>query len=127
MSPLFDSLSNPSVVVALTCVILASFYIIRKYFSDAKEPNLTDRFVLITGCDSGFGRMAAIRLDKLGFQVLAACFTNEGENSIAKDCSKRIKTFLLDVTKTEQVKDVYLKVKALIPHDKGNFNFLCFC
>ena len=35
-------------------------------------------YVLITGCDSGFGRMLATELDRRGIPVIACCLTQEG-------------------------------------------------
>lgn len=116
------SLQNPSVLTALIITVLPCLlYIIRKYFSDPKEPNITDKYVFITGCDHGFGKMTAERLDRLGFHVIATCFTSEGEERLVKECSDKITTFRLDVTKTEQVRDVFLKVKELIPRDQGMY------
>ena len=38
----------------------------------------SSRVVLITGCDSGFGRSLAIQTAALGFAVVAACYTRKG-------------------------------------------------
>ena len=40
---------------------------------------LKSRYVVITGCDSGFGRVAAKMLDDRGFYVFATCMTQDGE------------------------------------------------
>ncbi len=37
--------------------------------------NLDSRYILVTGCDSGFGRAAAKKLDSLDCHVIAACLT----------------------------------------------------
>jgi NAD(P)-dependent dehydrogenase (short-subunit alcohol dehydrogenase family)/catechol 2,3-dioxygenase-like lactoylglutathione lyase family enzyme len=37
-----------------------------------------NRVVLVTGCDSGFGRGLACRIAALGFHVVAACYTQAG-------------------------------------------------
>jgi NAD(P)-dependent dehydrogenase (short-subunit alcohol dehydrogenase family) len=34
--------------------------------------------VVITGCDSGFGLLIALKLSTLGFYVIATCLTDEG-------------------------------------------------
>ena len=44
--------------------------------------DIKGKFVLITGCDSGFGRETAIRLDKMGVGVLATCLTKQGEENL---------------------------------------------
>ena len=88
-----------------------SIYLVRKLMS---------KFVLITGCDSGFGRETAIRLDKMGVGVLAACLTRQGEESLKSVTSKQLQTFQLNVTNAQQVKEVYEEVKRRIPSDTGN-------
>ena len=63
------------------------------------------KYVLITGCDSGFGRATAIRLDKMGVCVLATCLTKEGEESLKSATSDKLKTFQMDVSNSQQIKD----------------------
>ena len=76
--------------------------------------DLKGKYVLITGCDSGFGRQTAITLDKMGVCVLATCLTKEGEQSLKSVTSDKLKTFMLDVTNSQQIKDVYSEVKKEI-------------
>ena len=66
--------------------------------------NLSDKYVFITGCDSGFGNLLARQLVDRGMRVLAACFTEEGAQKLQQDTSYRLQTTLLDVTKTESIK-----------------------
>ena len=47
------------------------------------------KHVLITGCDSGFGKAAATKLDSKGLNVIAACYTEPGETLLKKQCSSR--------------------------------------
>lgn len=54
-------------------------------------------YVLITGCDSGFGRQTAIRLASQGFLVLAGCLQEENARSLAT-VSSNIDAFVCDVT-----------------------------
>ena len=79
------------------------------------------RYVLITGCDSGFGKAIAIRLDKLGFNVFAACLTKEGQEFLTVACSERMKTFHLDVTISESIQDAFNFVKHNIPPESGQY------
>ena len=85
--------------------------------------NIEEQFVLITGCDSGFGRETAVRLDKMGACVLATCLTNEGEQSLKSVGSDRLKTFQMDVTSSQQIKEVYKEVERQIPSNTGNSLF----
>ena len=41
--------------------------------------------VLITGCDTGFGRILAVRLAKKGFKVYAACLSDKGMEEIREE------------------------------------------
>ncbi|XP_018424054.1 PREDICTED: dehydrogenase/reductase SDR family member 9 [Nanorana parkeri] len=70
----------------------------------SKIPTITDKYVLITGCDSGFGNYAARIFDKQGFRVLATCLTESGACDLKKETSDRLKTVLLDVTDAENVR-----------------------
>ncbi|KAM4796030.1 retinol dehydrogenase 7-like [Rhinophrynus dorsalis] len=65
--------------------------------------NLSDKYVLITGCDSGFGNLAAKQLDKCGLKVLAACLTERGAENLKKEASSRLHTVILDVTDSKSV------------------------
>ncbi|KAM7436311.1 Retinol dehydrogenase 5 [Porites harrisoni] len=94
---------------------LSLFY----YFKPRAKLNVKGKYVLITGCDSGFGRLTAIALDKMGVCVLATCLTKEGEQSLKSVTSDKLKTFQLDVTNSEQIKDVYDKVKYLVESETG--------
>ncbi|XP_048218382.1 retinol dehydrogenase 5 isoform X2 [Perognathus longimembris pacificus] len=63
----------------------------------------SDAFVFITGCDSGFGRLLALRLDQRGFRVLAGCLTPSGAENLQQMASSRLHTTLLDVTDPHSV------------------------
>jgi NAD(P)-dependent dehydrogenase (short-subunit alcohol dehydrogenase family) len=41
----------------------------------SRETPSKDKVVFITGCDTGFGRLLAVRCVKKGFKVYAACLT----------------------------------------------------
>ena len=82
--------------------------------------DIKGKYVLITGCDSGFGRLTAIRLDKMGACVLASCLTKEGERSLKSVTSDKLKTFQMDVTNSQQIKEIYEEVEKRIPSDTGS-------
>ena len=105
-----------------TCisVIIGFFaiYVVKRLILRSKV-DIKENCVLITGCDSGFGRETAIRLDKMGVCVLATCLTKEGEQSLKSATSDKLKTFQMDVTNSQQIKDVYEEVERQIPRDTG--------
>ena len=97
---------------------LLAIYFVRRLIPRAKV-DVKGKYVLITGCDSGFGRETAIKLDEMGVCVIATCLTKEGEQSLKSVTSDKLKTFQMDVTNSQQINDVYQEVKKSIPCDQG--------
>ncbi|KAE8626583.1 hypothetical protein XENTR_v10006668 [Xenopus tropicalis] len=85
-------------VVAAAMIFLYRWNIQRQIL-----PNLTDKYVLITGCDSGFGKLLAKQLDGQGLKVLATCLTQKGAEELKKETSSRLKTVIMDVSDSESV------------------------
>ncbi|XP_004066604.1 retinol dehydrogenase 7 [Oryzias latipes] len=82
-------------------------------------PRVSDKgskYVYITGCDSGFGNLLARHLDKLGFPVIAGCYTEKGEEDLRKACSRNLTTTHLDVTSKESVAKVAAMIKQKVGH-----------
>nr|XP_032821983.1 retinol dehydrogenase 5-like [Petromyzon marinus] len=88
----------PLVLVAVLGVWAAWYWRDKRRVAGA-----TGRWVLITGCDSGFGRALARRLDAVGLRVVAACLGPAGEEELRRSCSSRLVTLRLDVTDPESV------------------------
>ena len=112
----------------MTAIVVIFTLNIYSFFSRRQVGELDKKYVLITGCDSGFGQETAIRMDKMGIGVLATCLTKEGEQSLKSATSDRLKTFQLDVTNSQQIKTVYEKVKEQLSSDQGSvgmLNILC--
>ncbi|NWR55498.1 RDH16 dehydrogenase, partial [Bucorvus abyssinicus] len=66
-------------------------------------PGLSQKYVLITGCDSGFGNLLARALDTRGLRVLAACLTEAGAARLQAATSAQLQTVLLDVTSSQSI------------------------
>uniref|UniRef100_A0A3P9JNC9 Dehydrogenase/reductase (SDR family) member 9 n=1 Tax=Oryzias latipes TaxID=8090 RepID=A0A3P9JNC9_ORYLA len=82
-------------------------------------PRVSDKgskYVYITGCDSGFGNLLARHLDKMGFPVIAGCYTEKGEEELRKACSGNLTTTHLDVTSKESVAKVAAMIKQKVGH-----------
>ncbi|XP_054471692.1 retinol dehydrogenase 1 [Anoplopoma fimbria] len=92
--------------LALTCaLLLASLAALRWYIRDSyRVDGFNHKYVLITGCDSGFGNLLARQLDGKGLHVVAACLTEEGAADLAAATSPRLKSLLLDVTDSESIR-----------------------
>ncbi|XP_013856925.1 dehydrogenase/reductase SDR family member 9 isoform X2 [Austrofundulus limnaeus] len=91
-----------------------AWFIYRWYKESKKVPNVEDKYVYITGCDSGFGNNLAKHLDKLGFPVIAGCYTEKGEDELKKVTSQRLRTVPLDVSKSESVRKAADFIKNLV-------------
>ncbi|NXC50097.1 DHRS9 reductase, partial [Penelope pileata] len=77
-----------------------------------KVRNLTGKYIFITGCDTGFGNMAAKTFDKKGFRVIASCLTETGAKELKAVTSDQLQTVLLDVRDSDSVKKVAAWIKA---------------
>ncbi|XP_058029309.1 17-beta-hydroxysteroid dehydrogenase type 6 [Ahaetulla prasina] len=90
------------------------YFVIRSYRERQQVDNLREKYVFITGCDSGFGNQLARQLDARGLRVLAACLTQKGAQELERLTSDRLKTTLLDVTSTESIEAATLWVKECV-------------
>lgn len=70
--------------------------------------------LLSPGCDTGFGKEAAKKLDAMGFMVLATVLDLESSGSLELRacCSSRLKLLQLDLTKPEDISRVLEFTKA---------------
>ncbi|KAM9321188.1 retinol dehydrogenase 7-like [Gastrophryne carolinensis] len=84
-------------------VVLGLAFLYRWYRQSLILENLTDKYVFITGCDSGFGRLLAKNLDRRGMKVLAACLTEKGAESLKNEASSRLQTIILNVVDSQSV------------------------
>ena len=83
--------------------LVGLYYLLRWYRERQVVSDLRDKYVFITGCDSGFGNLLARQLDLRGLRVLAACLTEKGAEQLRDQTSDRLETVILDVTKTESI------------------------
>lgn len=97
---------------------LGLIFLYRWYRHGLILENLTDKYVFITGCDTGFGNLLAKQLDKRGMKVLAACLTDNGAEELKKETSTRLQTIILDVTDSQSVSAAAQWVNDVV-HDKG--------
>jgi NAD(P)-dependent dehydrogenase (short-subunit alcohol dehydrogenase family) len=78
-----------------------------QHFFPTPDINPTGKYVLISGCDSGFGNGLAIELDKQGFNVLAGIYNPDNKESLTKILSSRAIVFKLDITQQEDIDAAY--------------------
>ncbi|XP_027247977.1 retinol dehydrogenase 7 [Cricetulus griseus] len=83
--------------------LVGMWTLLRWYRERQVVSHLQDKYVFITGCDSGFGNLLARQLDRRGMRVLAACLTEKGAEELRSKTSDRLESVILDVTKTESI------------------------
>ncbi|XP_068123640.1 retinol dehydrogenase 7-like [Hyperolius riggenbachi] len=90
----------------------------RRYRQSQILENLLDKYVFITGCDTGFGNQIAKQLDRRGMKVLATCLTEAGAKALKRESSSRLQTLILDVTDTQSVSSAAKWARDIVG-DKG--------
>jgi len=55
----------------------------------------------------------------MGVHVLAACLTKQGAQDLKSMTSDKLKTFQLDVTDSQQIKDIFRQVNNLLSPGQG--------
>ncbi|KAM6955457.1 dehydrogenase/reductase SDR family member 9 isoform 1-T2 [Lycodopsis pacificus] len=94
--------------------LVAPWLVYRWYKERKRVPNKGDKYVYITGCDTGFGNLLARHMHTLGFHVIAACYTEKGEDELKQFASDRLETFHLDVTDSESVSKTAALITTLV-------------
>ncbi|NWI37868.1 RDH16 dehydrogenase, partial [Picathartes gymnocephalus] len=95
--------------------VLLGLFLLRRWHRERQTvPRLSEKHVLITGCDSGFGNLLARQLDARGLRVLAACLTEAGAAQLRAATSNRLQTVLLDVTSSKSIAHVTAWVRERV-------------
>lgn len=75
----------------------------------------SDRTVLVTGCDQGFGQLTAKRLHALGCTVFATCLLEKSVEQYKQELNdERFVPVLLDVTDEDSVAKAFAQVSAAL-------------
>ena len=78
----------------------------------------TNKAVLITGCDTGFGRISALILNRLGYHVFAGCLDAKSESaaSLSREAAshQNMTVLQLDVTKGQEIIAAHDKVCKIL-------------
>ena len=94
------------------------YYILSTTSSKISNRLLQHQYVLVTGCDTGFGRAIVEKLDRIGVHVFAGCLTHSAVEEL-KSQSSRIIPFVMDVTKTADIEKAVTLVKKELPEGRG--------
>ncbi|KAH9498892.1 Retinol dehydrogenase 7 [Bulinus truncatus] len=104
---------------SLVSLELVAYLFYDKVMRSWKVGNYGDKFVMVTGCDSGLGQELAFHLDSIGFNVFAGCLTEEGKINLASNGSKRLVPLLLDISKNDSIEAAVKYVRRTIPENTG--------
>ncbi|KAK0426428.1 hypothetical protein QR680_009704 [Steinernema hermaphroditum] len=91
-------------LIALFLLALVAFYLLRYWWERFEIEDFAKKAVFITGCDSGFGRLLALKCAANGFHVFAGCLTRDGEESLRAESKGKVVTLPLNVTDDDSVK-----------------------
>jgi len=78
-------------------------YRLYQHFYPTPDINPRDKYVLISGCDSGFGNGLAIELDKQGFLVLAGVYSSANVDKLKSILSSNATVFQLDISSQDDI------------------------
>lgn len=101
----------------MTCFLiipLVIYVLYRAYrrFYPSPSINPDGKYVLISGCDTGFGHHLALTLDQRGFNVFATVYNEANRRSLQNQLSNRSSVFCLDITQPAQVAAAFDIVKS---------------
>ncbi|CAG5118002.1 unnamed protein product [Candidula unifasciata] len=109
-------------LVLLLGLILAVWFaydLVQDYTKQLVDP--VGKYVLITGCDSGFGLESAKALQDLGFGVIAGCYDDNSPGALelkARPWVQKVEVLILDVTSEASVLACAKEVKDIV-RDQG--------
>ncbi|XP_078579919.1 retinol dehydrogenase 16-like [Branchiostoma floridae x Branchiostoma japonicum] len=101
-------------LLEITAVLWGTYLVVTWWLERGRLSQLTDKTVLITGCDTGFGNLLAKRLDQLGLRVFAGCLTEAGVAELRQSCSERLQPIRMDVSSSDSVQDAFRVVKEAV-------------
>ncbi|XP_044126685.1 corticosteroid 11-beta-dehydrogenase isozyme 2 [Bufo gargarizans] len=93
------------IVLGMVLLSSACWYVL-SIASPRRMMPVAGKAVFITGCDSGFGKAAAHKMDQMGFRVIASVLDlqSPGAQDLQKRCSDRLTLIQMDLTKSEDIK-----------------------
>lgn len=97
--------------IIIVCLVLYLSYRVYQYLFPSPNIDPRGKYVLISGCDTGFGHLLAIELDKQGFNVLATVYNEKNQESLKNKLSANATVFPLDITQPSQIEEAYQIVK----------------
>ena len=106
-------------VLPWVIVAVLTFFLVDWHRRQRKIADFPRKFLFLTGCDTGFGKLLVRRLDALGCHVIAGCLTEAGQVELRAVCTPRVKTLHVDVTDQDSVRRAYVFVSRIVPATEG--------
>ncbi|KAH7714993.1 CRE-DHS-2 protein [Aphelenchoides avenae] len=112
-------------LVGCTLSLLFLYYAITSLLERIRISDLSNKPVVITGCDTGFGFDLALRCVGEGMPVFAGCLTGQGKADLLekaktiRDGDRLLDAFLLDVRSQESVEKARDYVQSKLAPYKG--------
>ncbi|XP_076435173.1 retinol dehydrogenase 7-like [Babylonia areolata] len=103
----------------LILTLALTYFAVKALLWQWRLGNFAHRYVLVTGCDTGFGFELVKRLDTLGFQVFAGCLTSEGVKRVTTVTTRRVMPLSLDVTSVDNIRQVVDHMTSTLPPGSG--------
>lgn len=104
--------------------LMALWFVYRWFRESKRVPNKGEKYVYVTGCDSGFGNLLARHLDQLGYRVIAGIYTEKGEDELKKRTSDRLTTVQLDVSDSVSVAKAAALINTLVGNNGEGLHFM---
>ncbi|XP_078586139.1 retinol dehydrogenase 16-like [Branchiostoma floridae x Branchiostoma japonicum] len=102
------------ILLEIISALWVTYLVFTWWLERGRVSQLTDKTVLITGCDTGFGNLLARRLDQLGLRVFAGCLTEAGVAELRQSCSERLQPIRMDVTSSDSVQTAFRVVQKAV-------------
>ena len=101
--------------IVVVGAVLLSAWVAYDYvqFYTKEVVSSSGKFVLVTGCDSGFGLSAAKAFRDLGFGVFAGCFNENSNGAKELRAGKKVEILQLDVTDDVSVGECAERIRAV--------------
>ncbi|WKY12892.1 hypothetical protein Q1695_004032 [Nippostrongylus brasiliensis] len=114
--------------IALWAVyVVVGYFLLKRFVLEQIYINYRGKYVFITGCDSGFGRLLALKLLSMGVNVIAGCYTEYGCEDLNKCESRigggaRLYTLQIDITSDQSVAKAQAEVEHILHDQKAQLH-----
>eukprot|EP00053_Salpingoeca_punica_P011321 m.101085 g.101085 ORF g.101085 m.101085 type:complete len:327 (+) comp15644_c0_seq1:202-1182(+) len=99
-------------------VLLRMVLWLKRIVANRQRIPLRGKWVVITGCDSGFGQALAVRLTQQGCKVFASCLSEEGAAKLKTLCPDHLEVHLLDLSKEQSIEAFVTALRSVLKKEQ---------